>query len=860
MLSKKDLLLQFQKDWEKNYKLDILISKGFKRRQCKKCGRYFWSIEERDFCGDPDCVGYSFIGNKLSNKDLSYVEVWKKIESYFVNHGHKSIEPYPTVARWRDDLYFTIASINDFQPYVVKGEIEPIANPLIVPQPCMRFTDIENVGITGRHYTNFVMIGQHAFNTKKTGLFYWKEEAITHDLNYVQELGIPLEKIIFHEDVWVGGGNFGPSMEYFVDGLELGNCVFMQYEKTADGVKELDTRVIDMGAGLSRFAWIVNGAPTSYEIVLGDAVDYIKSKFGAIFKDDKLFVEYMKLAGSLNIDEVKDIENKKEIIAKQLGVNKDEFFTSIQPLFDSYATADHLLSILFTTTDGMMPSNSGGGYNLRLILRRVFGFEDKYNVSLDYAKIIEMLIDHLKGLFDRYKEGVETSARIVEEERKKYENMKRKMKGKLTNMIKKKNVLEKDDLILLYESYGISPDYVVKILGENHVNIPPNFYQLVKHKEEKEIKIKKSMYNKYPPTEKLYYIQKTPEFYANVIGIEDNYVVLDKTNFYPEGGGQIGDTGSLDGIKVINTIKDGNVILHEVKDSSKFKVGRQVYGVVNWNRRLNITRHHTATHLVTSVSRQILGPHVWQAGAKKDDEKAHIDLTHYKRITDEELRKIEEKVNEYIIQNLDIEVKVMNRNEAEKEYGFRIYQGGAVPGKELRIVKIGNVDVEACGGTHNILSKTGEIGCFKIIKRETVKDGVERITFKVGIPAIRYVQEEEKMIKELTDMLSIPKKQMYETVKRFFEEWKQQRKSLDGLIRLIKQNIHGFIELPINLKQFKQCKCDGIILLKDATIFAGKYVEKGKELSKTLNIKAGGTDSFYIIHTRIDKEKLEKLM
>ena len=213
MLSKDELRLKFQKEWEKHYSLNVLKELGFKRRRCKKCGRYFWSVEERDLCGDPACIGYEFIGNPPSNLKLGYVETWKRIEKYFVENGHGSIEPYPTVARWRDDLYFTIASINDFQPYVVRGEIEPPANPLIVPQPCIRFSDVENVGVTGRHYTNFVMIGQHAFNTDKTGLFYWKEEAIRHDINYLTKaIGIPLEKLVFHEDVWMGGGNFGPSM------------------------------------------------------------------------------------------------------------------------------------------------------------------------------------------------------------------------------------------------------------------------------------------------------------------------------------------------------------------------------------------------------------------------------------------------------------------------------------------------------------------------------------------------------------------------------------------------------------------------------------------------------------------------
>ncbi|MBI2079370.1 hypothetical protein HYT84_01285 [Candidatus Micrarchaeota archaeon] len=321
-VNKEELKAQFAKEWEKHYKLNALIQRGFKRQKCKKCSRAFWSTIQREFCADPACIGYQFIGNTPVKKKLGYVETWKTIEKYFTSHGHGYVKPYPTVARWRDDLYFTIASINDFQPYVVNGELEPPFNPLIVPQPCVRFPDISNVGVSGRHYTNFVMIGQHAFNTDKTGLFYWKEEAIEHDMNYLKQLGIPEEELVFMEDVWAGGGNFGPSMEYFVRGLELGNCVFMQYEVTPSGPRELKTKVIDMGAGQSRLAWITTGDPTSYEVVFGDVIKQMK-KDNEISIDNDLFVKYAKISGSLNEDEVSDLEAEKVRVAKMLGTSEE---------------------------------------------------------------------------------------------------------------------------------------------------------------------------------------------------------------------------------------------------------------------------------------------------------------------------------------------------------------------------------------------------------------------------------------------------------------------------------------------------------------------------------------------------------
>ena len=169
-VSKKELREKFSKDWKEHYNLKFFKEKGFERKKCIKCGVNFWTQDsKRKTCADSSCVGYEFIGEKT--KKFGYVETWKEIEKYFTKHNHTSIKRYPTVSRWRDDLYFTNASIIDFQPYVVNGEIEPPANPLIIPQTSIRFGDVNNVGVTGRHYTCFVMFGQHAFN-KKNNLFF----------------------------------------------------------------------------------------------------------------------------------------------------------------------------------------------------------------------------------------------------------------------------------------------------------------------------------------------------------------------------------------------------------------------------------------------------------------------------------------------------------------------------------------------------------------------------------------------------------------------------------------------------------------------------------------------------------------
>jgi alanyl-tRNA synthetase len=685
------------------------------------------------------------------------------------------------------------------------------------------------------------MIGQHAFNTKKSGLFYWKDEAIEHDLNYLKALGIPEKELIFQEDVWAGGGNFGPSIEYFVRGLELGNCVFMQYEVTPSGnhasadasspvpggtgYRELNTKVIDMGAGLNRLAWITSGDLTSYESVFGPVITKMKKDVGINIQRD-LFTRYARLAGSLNEDEVADLEKEKERIASLLGISKKELFETILPLQALYASADHLKTLLFAVTDGMLPSNAGGGYNLRMILRRVFGFGSQFGYQLDYPKIIQGHADHVEYMFPDLQSGVETTIDIIEEEKKRYNTTKEKTRLNVINIIKKakggqKGICNKDrvaagrintqDLLTLYKSQGIPPEYVEEIARENGVEVamPGNFYSLVREGEGESgpatkapsVKLLAADVVDLPKTKELFYSTEET-FKAKVLDILKNkYVVLDKTAFYPEGGGQVADTGILEVsgaqssvsgsksrvlgsgsvVKVKNTLKAAGVVLHEVDNVKKIKKGTSVRGVVDLKRRKTIARHHTSAHLVNAACRYVLGDHVWQGGSFKDPNKGHLDVTHYRRITPDELGAIELKVNEYIRQNLPISTPVLPRNEAEKKYGFRLYQGGAVPGKELRVVSIGDIDHEACGGTHQMMSSTGEIGAFKIIKRESVQDGIERIVYKSGDVAIRYMQEKEAVLRRASSVLSVSEPELIRSVERFFNEWKEQRKELEKL-------------------------------------------------------------------------------
>ena len=274
-----------------------------------------------------------------------------------------------------------------------------------------------------------------------------------------------------------------------------------------------------------------------------------------------------------------------------------------------------------------------------------------------------------------------------------------------------------------------------------------------------------------------------------MLAVKGKYVILDSTAFYPEGGGQIYDIGTLNGIKVKNVQKEKGVVLHEVEKPSAFAAGQGVHGTVDGERRKQITRHHTAIHLINACARSVLGPHIWQAGSYKDEHKAQIDLTHYRKITWDELERMEQLANKYVVENLPVVTEILGRTEAEQKYGFRLYQGGAVPGKELRVVSIGDIDHQACGGTHGYIKSTSELELVKIVKREGVQDGVERVVIKCGPEAIKHIEEREKLLREAAEALAVPEDQLKATITRFFNEWKERGKEIEKLQALLAQQI-----------------------------------------------------------------------
>ena len=777
MLSDKEQKKEFKKITSKNpekyYAVGYLKKEGFSRKQCSKCDKFFWSINKsQDVCGDSVCSGgFRFIGNTPAKNKLSYLDVWKEFSSMFKKFGYTPIKRYPVVARWNPTMEYTIASIAAFQPFVVSGEVKPPAKKLVIPQFCLRFIDIDNVGITGAHNTGFVMIGQHQFVERKE----WDQNKVFGEIHQWlrKGLGLPNEEIIFHEDAWAGGGNFGPCMEFFSRGVEIGNQVYMMYEQTPDGNKELNIKVLDMGMGQERCAWFSQGCATIYDAAFPKVMESLYKKTG-LKTDEKLMAKYIPYAGYLNVDEVEDLEKAWKFVASKVGMDVSELKNRILPLSQLYSIGEHSRALLFFLNDGGLPSNVGGGYNLRILARRCFEFIEKNNWDIDLFEICKEHAKELKEQFPELSDNLNEVKKILDVEKNKYNVNKQKARLIVEKIVKDKQKIDTDKLIELYDNNGIAPELIAK---ELKIKIPDNFYSLVASKHEQKVQehqTKKEevlVLDGLPETKALYFDDyKLAECNAKILRIIHDNVILDKTVFYPTSGGQLHDIGKINDVDVIDVFKQGKIIVHKVKDVSKLKEGMNITCKIDLDRRIQLAQHHTSTHIVNAAARIVLGKHINQAGAKKTLEKAHIDITHYQSLSESELKKIEDESNKIIKQSIPIKKSFLSREAAEKKYGFAIYQGGVPIGQELRIVDIVGIDVEACGGTH--LDNTKEAQKIKILKSAKISDSVVRIEFVAGKKAFDEENKDVTITNELASLLDCKNNQVPSRVQELFNLWK----------------------------------------------------------------------------------------
>jgi alanyl-tRNA synthetase len=793
---------------ESEYHVSFFDECGYVRKLCPICKEYFWTQNpDQKTCGEstPEgCAPLTFINNPPTRKRYSLQEMREAFLSFFEKQGHERVKPYPVVARWRDDLYFTHASIIDFQPYVTNGIISPPANPLVISQPCIRFIDVDNVGPTfGRHLTIFEMGGHHAFNYPDKEV-YWKDQTVRYHHEFItKDLGVKSDEVVYKEDVWSGGGNAGPDLETIVRGLELATLVFMKFKVVNDKFVELPIRTVDTGYGIERYTWLSQGSVSCFHAVYEPVLDKILKMAGISRIDNKLLTKIAEASGLMSVEKTADRRGTWRKVAEQVEMDLDELIEMLLPIESAFAVVDHTKCLTFMLAEGVVPSNVREGYLTRLIVRRTYRLLKALAIDEKLPEIIDMQIAFWAQDFPHLKEMRDEILEILSVEQDKFkETLKRGdvLVKRISQGLKAKAIsrIPTETLIELYDSHGLPPE-VVRETAENsgvEVKVPENFYIMVAERhvqappqrEVEKIEGLEAKVSDLPETQMLYYKDAyVTEFEAQVLRVVDNkYVVLEKTAFYPEGGGQPSDHGHLEfaGIKseVVDVQKLGNVIVHALKGSVP-KEGHAVKGTIDWKRRNNLMKQHTATHVIMGAAKRVLGQHVWQCGAQKGLDHSRLDISHFRRLTMEENQKIEELANEVVMRKIPVETSWMPRGEAEKLYGFRLYQGGVVPGKEIRVVKSIGWDVEACAGTH--VKNTGELGFIKIIHTERIQDGVERIVFSAGLPALRFVQETDQLLRKLSEVLNAPREKLEKTAERLVREWKEARHKEKQLIKEI---------------------------------------------------------------------------
>ncbi|MBS1263541.1 MAG: Alanine--tRNA ligase [Methanonatronarchaeales archaeon] len=792
---------------EEEYRVDYLVDLGFERRRCRSCGSTFWTLDAgRESCGDPPCDLYSFIGEAPLSREYGLSEMRETFLSFFEDRGHERLDRRPVAAWWRDDLYLTVASIADFQPHVTSGRVPPPANPLTISQPCIRLDDLDSVGRSGRHLSSFEMMAHHAFNFNDE--VYWKERTVELCQELLTGLGVHGEEVIYKEDPWAGGGNAGPAFEVLVRGLELATLVFMDLEEHPEGeygvkgsrYRRMDARIVDTGYGLERFTWASKGSPTVYDAAFPGVVEELTGMAGLEHRlDDPEYREVLgrtaRLAGYMDVDTAGDLMKLRRRVAGEMDVDAEHLDEMLRPVEGVYAVADHARSLAFMLGDGLVPSNVGAGYLVRLVARRAIRFMNQLGVDASLADAVKLQTRLLGEDYPEFLRAEEEILEMCDSEEAKFEDT--LSRGK--NLIVKtadhfEGEVPVEALVDLYDSHGLPPEYVDEVAEEQgyDVEVPDDFYARVAAKHEGPgeggaglLAHFQERLEDLPDTDRLYYeLPGERSFEAVVLNAFEDHVVLDQTLFYPEGGGQPPDRGTLEtgeGVFDVAEVKSVNgVILHRIREGEGLpKKGEIVTGRIDGELRDTHSRHHTSIHLVLSAAAEVLGSHVRQHGSQVGAEKARVDVTHFKSITREEVNAIEARANGYVREDAQVRPRWTERNEAEEKFGLEIYQGGVPHGDQIRVLDIEGVDVQACGGTH--VSSTGSIGLVYLDRVDQVQDGVYRLGFSSGEVGVERMQESRRTLLEAAETLDVDPDDLPRSVERFFDEWKGRGKEIRRL-------------------------------------------------------------------------------
>ena len=816
--------------------LAVFHNNGYVRKQCRVTSLWFWTCDEaRETCGDTPEDEYTFIGAPLiegfEQRGKALKDAMREaFLGFFEDREHTRIDPYPVLARWRDDIHLTIASIADFQPHVTSGAVQPPANPLAVSQPCIRLTDVDAVGRSGRHLTTFEMMAHHVFNRPEDGLeIYWMEQCVEHCHRMLTEtFGIDASEITYVENPWCGGGNAGAAVEVIVGGLELATLVFMDMEEHPDGGVELKgdryrtmpLQIIDTGYGLERFCWAAAGTPTIYEAIYPETVAWLKecSGFESVANQwpsldlERLLSEMSRLNGIMNIEAGVDGEKLVNIFLERLAqrgveVSAEQFSSITEPLANIYAIPDHLHALCNMLGDGLVPSNAKAGYLARMLARRVLRMRDELAIDVPLAELATHHLDvNLGGHLNKQTRDGLLTILALEEER--YVEMLRKgtnvIQTQLKSLAKDAAEIPDEHLFTMNDSHGLAPDMVITLArnaGWDSVGLRTGFSAEMAERHARMAKeaAKTSSsqgdalaVDMFSATHPLFYdTVYSPKFEANLLGCvsaadhgpdgSTHAVVLDATLFYPEGGGQEGDRGTLrqNGVEVVvlDTQKVGEVIVHFT--DGPLEGTESVEGQLDWKRRKQLMDHHTAVHIVGGAARRLLGPHIFQAGSHLTVESGRLDITHYHRLTRADLDAMEDMANHVLSEVRQTEKTELNRRDADIVHGFDLYQGGAPKGDSIRILKIADHDIQACGGTHH--DEPGQIGSIRIVRSSAVQDGVERLHIVAGDAALAYARSQDELVRQSSDVFGVHGDDLPKAAARFFKEWKEQRKLIEQL-------------------------------------------------------------------------------
>ncbi|WP_290459510.1 alanine--tRNA ligase [Romboutsia ilealis] len=793
-------------------------------------------------------------------------EIRSKFLKFFESKDHYLKESASLVPHNDKSLLLINSGMAPLKNYFAGVEVPPSVR-MTTCQKCIRTGDIENVGKTARHGTFFEMLGNFSFGD------YFKEQSIAWGWEFVtQHLNIPQEKVwvtVYEEDdeafeIWenqikipkerivrlgkddnfweIGIGPCGPCSELYFDRgeeygcdnpdckpgcdcdryLEFWNHVFTQFDRDEEGnYGQLEHKNIDTGMGLERMACIMQDVDTIFDV-----------------------------------DTIKHILNTVENMAGVKYGKGGKTDVSIRII------TDHIRAVSFLVADGVLPSNEGRGYVLRRLLRRAARHGKLLGIKENF--LYKLVDEVIKVSGEAYPELVEKENYIKKviriEEEKFNETIEQGMEILASYIAQlKKNgetTLSGENAFKLYDTYGFPIDLTKEILEEEHLSIDEESFNEEMNKQRERArsargnmdgegwkedplsKLDSSVasifegYNELENSGIIKAIVKENEIVESAVAGDKVVIVLDQTTFYPEGGGQAGDTGLLVNknedivVEVIDTKKGANNTIKHIGlvKSGMINNGEKLTTIVNKETRMASARNHSATHILHKVLKEVLGDHVNQAGSLVTPERLRFDVTHFEAITKEELKVIEEKVNDIILESLNITCENMSISDAKNKGAMALF--GEKYGEEVRVVSMGDYSIELCGGTH--LTNTSQIGMFKILSEGGVAAGVRRIEAITGRAVYNYLKEKEEVISNVCSNLKTKEDSLSQKVTSLIEENKSLSKELhDMKTKMSLQAIDSVLDSKVDI--------NGVNLV--TTKFEGMDMNTLKEVADNLRDK-----------------------